>query len=64
MERRTGSSAWDPDGEIIVTESEPEQMTLFDMELPQPPDEKHQRLNAAMEAIRKRYGNDAVKKAS
>ena len=48
----------------LSAESEPEQMTLFDMELPQPPDEKHQRLNAAMEAIRKRYGNDAVKKAS
>ena len=48
----------------LSAESEPEQMTLFDMELPQPPDEKHQRLNAAMEAIRKCYGNDAVKKAS
>ena len=48
----------------LSAESEPEQMTLFDMELPQPPDEKHQRLNTAMEAIRKRYGNDAVKKAS
>ena len=48
----------------LSAESEPEQMTLFDMELPQPPDEKRQRLNAAMEAIRKRYGNDAVKKAS
>lgn len=48
----------------LSAESEPEQMTLFDMELPQPPDEKHQRLNAAMEAIRKRYGNNAVKKAS
>lgn len=48
----------------LSAESEPEQMTLFDMELPQPPDEKHQRMNAAMEAIRKRYGNDAVKKAS
>ena len=48
----------------LSAESEPEQMTLFDMDLPQPPDEKHQRLNAAMEAIWKRYGNDAVKKAS
>ena len=48
----------------LSAESEPEQMTLFDIELPQPPDEKHQRLNAAMEEIRKRYGNDAVKKAS
>ena len=48
----------------LSAESEPEQLTLCEMELPQPPDEKHQRLNAAMEAIRKRYGNDAVKKAS
>lgn len=44
--------------------SEPEQLTLFDMELPKPPDEKHQKLNAAMESIRKRYGTDAVMKAS
>lgn len=48
----------------LAAESEPEQLTLFDIEFPKPPDEKHQKLNAAMDAIRKRYGNDAIKKAS
>ena len=48
----------------LVAESEPEQLSIFDMELPKEPDEKHKKLNAAMESIRKRFGEDAVKKAS
>lgn len=48
----------------LVHESEPEQLSIFDMEMPKEPDEKHKKLNAAMEAIRKRYGEDAIKKAS
>lgn len=48
----------------LVAESEPEQLSIFDMELPKEPDEKHKKLNAAMEVIRKRFGEDAVKKAS
>lgn len=48
----------------LVDVSEPEQLSIFDIELPKPPDEKHKRLNAAMEEIQKRYGKDAVVKAS
>ena len=48
----------------LVDASEPEQLTIFDIELPKPPDEKHQKLNSAMNEIRKRFGNDAVMKAS
>ena len=48
----------------LVDESEPEQLSIFDIELPKQPDEKHQKLNAAMEKIRKRYGNNAIIKAS
>lgn len=48
----------------LVDASEPEQLSIFDIELPKPPDEKHQKLNAAMEQIRKKYGDKAVMKAS
>lgn len=48
----------------LVDESEPEQLSIFDIEMPKELDEKHKKLNAAIEAIRKRYGEDAIKKAS
>lgn len=48
----------------LVDESEPEQLSIFDIEMPKELDEKHKKLNVAMEAIRKRYGEDAIKKAS
>lgn len=48
----------------LVKVSEPTQLTLFDMEFPGQPDEKHKKLNKAMEEIRTRYGKDSVKKAS
>lgn len=48
----------------LIDESEPEQLTIFDVELPKEPDEKHKKLNAAMDSIKKRYGNDAIMKAS
>ena len=48
----------------LVDESEPEQLSIFDIEIPREQDEKHKKLNAAMDAIRKRYGEDAIKKAS
>lgn len=48
----------------LVDASEPEQLSIFDIELPKPPDEKHQKLNAAMDVVRKKYGKDAVMKAS
>ena len=48
----------------LVDAGEPEQMSIFDLEPHKPVDEKRQRLNAAMNQIRKKYGDDAVMKAS
>lgn len=48
----------------LSAESEPEQLSIFDIEMPKEPDEKHKKLNAAMDEIRKRFGDNAVKKAS
>ncbi len=48
----------------LVDAGEPEQMSIFDLEPQKPMDEKRQRLNAAMNQIRKKYGDDAVMKAS
>ena len=48
----------------LVDAGEPEQMSIFDLEPQKPVDEKRQRLNAAMNQIRKKYGDDAVMKAS
>ncbi len=48
----------------LTAESEPEQLSIFDIELPKEADEKHKKLNAAMDEIRKRFGQDAVKRAS
>lgn len=48
----------------LVVASEPVQLSIFDIEMPKPPDEKHQKLNKAMEEIRAKYGKDAVVKAS
>lgn len=48
----------------LVDAAEPEQLSIFDIELPKPPDEKRERLNAAMMKIKKKYGEDAVMKAS
>ena len=48
----------------LVSVREPEQLSIFDIEPSKEPDEKHKKLNAAMEQIRKIYGKDAIKKAS
>ena len=48
----------------LVDSSEPVQLSIFDMELPKPPDEKHKKLNKAMDEIREKYGRNAVVKAS
>lgn len=48
----------------LVDSSEPVQLSIFDIELPKPPDEKHKKLNKAMDEIRTKYGKDAVVKAS
>lgn len=48
----------------LIEADAPQQLTLFDMEFPKEPDEKHKKLNAAMEVIRKKYGEKAVVKGS
>lgn len=48
----------------LAAESEPEQLSIFDIEIPKEPDEKHRKLNAAMMEIRKKFGENAVRKAS
>lgn len=48
----------------LVEAGEPEQMSIFDLEPPGPMDEKRQRLNAAMNQIKEKFGDDAVMKAS
>ena len=48
----------------LTDESEPEQLTIFDIELPKEPDEKHKRLKKAMDELNARFGQGAVVKAS
>ncbi len=48
----------------LADESEPEQLSLFDLEMPQEPDEKHKRLKKAMDELNARFGEGAVVKAS
>lgn len=52
----------------LVDEAEPEQMSIFDFqkEMEQKPknDEKHQKLNKALDEIRKKYGDGAIVRGS
>ena len=48
----------------LVEESAPEQLTIFDMQLEKPKDEKHKKLDQALDEIRKRFGEDAVKRGT
>ena len=48
----------------LLNASEPEQLSIFDIKFPEKPDEKHQKLNSAMEKIREKFGDSAVMKAS
>lgn len=48
----------------LADESEPEQLSIFDLELPKEPDEKHKRLKKAMDELNARFGPGAVVKAS
>lgn len=52
----------------LVDETEPEQMSLFDfqemMEHEIPKDEKHEKLNRALDQIRKKYGDEAIVRGS
>lgn len=52
----------------LVNESEPEQMSIFDfqemLEQDTPKDEKHEKLNKALDQIRKKYGDGAIVRGS
>mgnify|MGYP005757857547 FL=1 len=48
----------------LSDESAPEQLSIFDIEMPKEPDEKHKRLKKAMDEINGRFGYGAVMKAS
>ena len=48
----------------LSDESEPEQLTIFDITPPGEPDEKHRKLKKALDELNARYGQGAVVKAS
>ena len=48
----------------LVDEKEPMQLSIFDIEIPKPLDEKHQKLKDAMEKLDARFGKGTVIKAS
>ena len=48
----------------LLDEAAPEQLSIFDIELPKEPDEKHRRLKKAMDELNQRFGDGAVMKAS
>ena len=48
----------------LVDEAEPEQLSIFDIEIPKEPDEKHKKLKKALDELNTRYGSGAVVKAS
>ena len=48
----------------LSDETAPEQLSIFDIELPKEPDEKHKRLKKAMDEINGKFGDGAVMKAS
>lgn len=48
----------------IVDESEPEQLSIFDIQIEKPKDEKHKKLDKALDDIRRRFGEDAVKRGT
>ena len=48
----------------LSDEDAPEQLSIFDIEMPKEPDEKHKRLKQAMDELNRRFGDGAVVKAS
>ena len=48
----------------LVDEKEPMQLSIFDIEIPKPLDEKHQKLKDAMEKLDARFGKGTVIKLS
>lgn len=48
----------------LVDESAPEQMSIFDLEPPKEPDEKHRKLKKAVDELNARFGEGVVVRAS
>ena len=48
----------------LTEETAPEQLSIFDIEMPKEPDEKHKKLNRALDELNERFGAGAVVKAS
>ena len=48
----------------LVEETAPEQLSIFDIQVEKPKDEKHRKLDKALDEIRKRFGEDAVKRGT
>ena len=48
----------------LVEEMAPEQLSIFDIQQEKPKDEKHRKLDKALDEIRKRFGEDAVKRGT
>ena len=46
----------------LSDENEPEQLTIFDIQMEKPKDEKHKKLDKALDEIKKKFGEDAVKR--
>ena len=47
-----------------MEESEPEQLSIFDIEMPKEPDEKHKKLKKALDELNGRFGTGAVVKGT
>ena len=48
----------------LIDESAPEQLSIFDLEPPKEPDEKHRKLKKAVDELNARFGKGAVVRAS
>lgn len=48
----------------LVKDSEPVQLSMFDLATQKPVSEKQRKLDAALDTIRSRYGSDAIKRGS
>lgn len=48
----------------LTDEAAPEQLSIFDIEIPKEPDEKHKRLKKAMDELNEKFGEGSVMKAS
>ena len=46
----------------LIDETEPEQLSIFDIQIEKPKDEKHKKLDKALDEIKRKFGEDAVKR--